>query len=247
MPLEMLHKDNVKMKTGHLFLLPAPLGNDSVSKQLPEYNKHILEEINYFIVENIRTARRYLKQINPNIVIDNLKFAELNEHTRDHELIDIFQPILNGENGGLISEAGLPCVADPGNNLVFMAHQLGIRVVPLVGPSSIMLALMASGFNGQNFVFHGYLPIDKRQREQKLKEIERQAWQNDQTQIFIETPYRNMQMLESIASACRADSRLCIAANLLSGNEIIINKIVKDWKSSKCNFHKQPAIFLIYK
>ena len=235
------------MKTGRLFLLPAPLGNDATSKQLPDYNKHIINEINYFIVENIRTARRYLKQLNPALVIDDLHFAELNEHTRDNEIIDIFQPVLNGEDAGLISEAGLPCVADPGNNLVFMAHQLGIRIVPLVGPSSIMLALMASGFNGQNFTFHGYLPIDKRQREQKLKDLERNAWKNDQTQIFIETPYRNMQMLESIAHACRADSRLCVAANLLSDNEMIVNKTIKDWKSSKYNFSKQPAIFLIYK
>ena len=235
------------MKTGQLFLLPASLGSDSVSKQLPDYNKHIINEISYYIVEDVRTARRYLKQLNPDLTLDNLKFAELNEHTRDHELMDIFQPVLNGEDAGLISEAGLPCVADPGNNLVFMAHQLGIRVVPLVGPSSLMLALMASGFNGQNFTFHGYLPIDKRQREQKLKELERNAWKNDQTQIFIETPYRNMQMLESITHACRADSRLCIAANLLSTNEIIVNKAVKDWKSSKHNFNKQPAIFLMYK
>jgi len=235
------------IKVGQLFLLPAPLGSDSVSKQIPEYNKHLINEITYYIVENTRTARRYLKQLNPDLPLDNLQFAELNEHTRDHELMDIFQPVLNGENAGLISEAGLPCVADPGNNLVFMAHQLGIRIVPLVGPSSVMLALMASGFNGQNFVFYGYLPIDKRQREQKLKELERNAWKNDQTQIFIETPYRNMQMLESITHACRADSRLCIAANLISANETIVNKTVKEWKSSKHNFHKQPAIFLIYK
>ena len=231
---------------GQLFLLPSPLGSDAVSKQLPDYNRHIVKEITYYIVENAKTARRYLKQLNPGLSLDNLKFTEINEHTRDHELMDIFQPVLNGENAGLISEAGLPCVADPGNSVVFMAHQLGIRVVPLVGPSSIMLALMASGFNGQDFVFHGYLPIDKRQREQKLKELERYAWKNDQTQIFIETPYRNMQMLESIIHACRADSRLCIAANLMSDNETIVNKTIKDWKSSKHNFHKQPAIFLIY-
>jgi 16S rRNA (cytidine1402-2'-O)-methyltransferase len=233
--------------SGQLFLLPAPLDSNSVAKQLPDYNKHIIKEINYFIVENTRTARRYLKQINPDLSLDNLMFAELNEHTKEHELMDILQPVLNGDDAGLISEAGLPCVADPGNNLVFMAHQLGIRVVPLVGPSSIMLALMASGFNGQNFVFHGYLPIDKRQREQKLKELERNAWKNDQTQIFIETPYRNMQMIESITHACRADSRFCIAANLLSNNEIILNKTIKNWKSFKHNFNKQPAVFLIYK
>jgi 16S rRNA (cytidine1402-2'-O)-methyltransferase len=235
------------MKTGQLFLLPVPLGNDLISKQIPIYNKHIIKEINYYIVENIRTARRHLKQLNPDLILDNLTFVELNEHTRDHELMDIFQPVLNGENAGLISEAGLPCIADPGDNVVFMAHQLGIRVVPLVGPSSIMLALMASGFNGQNFAFHGYLPIEKRQREQKLKDLERNAWKNDQTQIFIETPYRNMQMLESIIHACRSDSRLCIAANLLSANEMIINKTIKYWKSSKYNFNKQPAIFLIFK
>ena len=235
------------MKTGQLFLLPAPISSDFVSKQILDYNKHIILEIGYFIVENTRTARRSLKQLNPDLLLDYLKFAELNEHTKDYEIMDILQPLLDGSNAGLVSEAGLPCVADPGNNLVFMAHQLGIRVVPLVGPSSIMLALMASGFNGQNFVFHGYLPIDKRQRMQKLKELERNAWKNDQTQIFIETPYRNMQMWESIIHTCRADSRLCVAANLLSVNEIILNKTIKDWKSSKHNFNKQPAIFLIYK
>ncbi len=228
------------MKFGRLFLLPSILGGNAFSKQLPEYNAHITNNIYYYIVEDIRTARRFLKQQNSSICIDNLEFVELNEHTRDNELMEILRPILSETDAGLISEAGLPCVADPGKNLVFMAHQLGIQVIPLVGPSSLMLALMASGFNGQNFVFHGYLPIEKRQREQKLKVIEHDAWKNDQTQIFIETPYRNMQMIESILKACHADSRLCVAANILANNETIISKTIKEWKSEKKNFHKQP-------
>lgn len=235
------------MKTGSLFLFPASLGTGNLDKQLPAYNSRITNDIHYYIVENLRSARRFLKQLNPELAIDQLEFAELNEHTRDDALIELLQPLLNGQDAILVSEAGLPCVADPGCNIVFMAHQLSIRVVPLTGPSSLMLGLMASGFNGQNFSFHGYLPIDKRQREQKLRELEGYAWRNDQTQIFIETPYRNRQMIESILSACRADSRFCVAANLLSSDEIIISKTVREWKNVKKDFNKQPAVFLLYK
>ena len=235
------------MKTGSLFLFPSALGSYDLSKQLPEYNSRITENVNYYIVENLRSARRFLKSLNKDLIIEHLEFAELNEHTRDNELIEILNPLLSGQDAILVSEAGLPCVADPGGNIVFMAHQLGIRVVPLVGPSSLMLSLMASGFNGQNFSFHGYLPIDKRQREQKIKDLESLAWRNDQTQIFIETPYRNRQMIESILAACRADSRLCVAANLRSNEEIIISKTIREWKAVKKDFNKQPAVFLLYK
>lgn len=235
------------MKTASLFLFPSSLNCDDLTKQLPEYNSRITENIDYFIVENLRSARRFLKQLNPALIIENLTFAELNEHTRDQELIEILQPLLNGQDAVLLSEAGLPCVADPGGNIVFMAHQLGIKVVPLVGPSSLMLALMGSGFNGQNFAFHGYLPIDKRERVQKLKVLEISAWKYDQTQIFIETPYRNRQMIESVLAACRPESRLCVAANLLSSDEIIVSKSVKEWKNVKTDFNKKPAVFLLYK
>lgn len=235
------------MKTASLFLFPSSLNCDDLTKQLPEYNSRITENIDYFIVENLRSARRFLKQLNPALIIENLTFAELNEHTRDQELIEILQPLLNGQDAVLLSEAGLPCVADPGGNIVFMAHQLGIKVVPLVGPSSLMLALMGSGFNGQNFAFHGYLPIDKRERVQKLKVLDISAWKYDQTQIFIETPYRNRQMIESVLAACRPESRLCVAANLLSSDEIIVSKSVKEWKNVKTDFNKKPAVFLLYK
>jgi 16S rRNA (cytidine1402-2'-O)-methyltransferase len=234
------------MKTASLFLFPSSLNCNDLSKQLPEYNARITEDVDYYIVEDFRSARRFLKRLNPALNIDGLEYAELNEHTQDKELINILQPLLNGKDAILISEAGLPCVADPGGNIVFMAHQLGIKVVPLVGPSSLMLALMGSGFNGQNFAFHGYLPIDRKERSQKLKELETLTWKNNQTQIFIETPYRNRQMIESVITTCRADSRLCVAANLLSPDEMIISKSVKEWRNVKTDFHKKPAVFLLY-
>lgn len=234
-------------KTGRLFLLPSLLTDDSIEKQIPVYNSQIVSEINYFIVEELRTARRFLKKLQPSIIIDNLNFSELNEHTNSDEILELLQPMLQGNDAALISEAGLPCVADPGNGLVFMAHQLNIEVIPLIGPSSLLLALMASGFNGQHFTFLGYLPIDKHEREQKLKQLERNAWQFDQTQIFIETPYRNKQMIESITSLCRNETQLCVAANILSEKQIIVSQTVQRWKSNKIDFHKIPAVFLIYK
>lgn len=234
-------------KTGRLFLLPSLLADDSIEKQIPVYNSQIVSEINYFIVEELRTARRFLKKLQPSIIIDDLNFSELNEHTNSDEILELLQPMLQGNDAALISEAGLPCVADPGNGLVFMAHQLNIEVIPLVGPSSLLLALMASGFNGQHFTFLGYLPIDKHEREQKLKQLERNAWQFDQTQIFIETPYRNKQMIESITSLCRNETQLCVAANILSEKQIIVSQTVQRWKSNKIDFHKIPAVFLIYK
>lgn len=233
--------------TGRLFLIPSLLADEETEKQFPVYNKQVISEIGYFIVEELRTARRFLKRMQPQLSIDTLRFAELNEHTDSDAILELLQPLLQGEDGALISEAGLPCVADPGNGLVFMAHQLNVEVIPLVGPSSLLLALMASGFNGQNFAFHGYLPIDKREREQKLKQLERNAWQFDQTQLFIETPYRNKQMIESITRACREETQLCVAANLLSNQQKIVSQTVQRWKSDKTDFHKQPAVFLIYK
>lgn len=234
-------------QTGRLFLIPSLLSDETVEKQFPMYNQQIVGEIKYFIVEELRTARRFLKRLQPQLELDTLRFAEMNEHTVADAVLELLQPILAGEDGALISEAGLPCVADPGNGLVFMAHQLNVEIVPLVGPSSLLMALMASGFNGQSFVFHGYLPIDKHGREQKLKQIERNAWQFDQTQIFIETPYRNKQMIESVVHACRKETQLCIAANLLAKNQKIVTQTVQRWKTDQTDFHKQPAVFLIYK
>lgn len=234
-------------KIGRLFLIPSLLSDDAVEKQIPLYNRQIVGDINYFIVEELRTARRFLKRLQPQMVIDSLHFAEMNEHTNSDKVLELLQPLLQGEDGALISEAGMPCVADPGNELVFMAHQLNVEVIPLVGPSSLFLALMASGFNGQCFTFHGYLPIDRNEREQKLKQLERNAWQLDQTQIFIETPYRNKQMIDSIVHVCRKETQLCIAANILSHQQKIVTQTIQRWKTDTTDFHKQPGIFLIYK
>jgi 16S rRNA (cytidine1402-2'-O)-methyltransferase len=231
---------------GNLYLIPSTLGEDSPLNVLPPIIPQVIDNLNHFIVEDIRTARRFLKKINPAIVIDELSFQILNEHTPQDEIPEMLAPLEDGHNVGLLSEAGLPCVADPGSKLVGYAHENGIRVVPLTGPSSIFLALMASGFNGQNFAFHGYLPIDKKERMQKIKELEAAAYQKDQTQIFIETPYRNNQLLEALKQSCRAETRICIAVNLTLPDEKIIQSTAKQLNVNRTDLHKKPAVFLLY-
>jgi 16S rRNA (cytidine1402-2'-O)-methyltransferase len=179
--------------------------------------------------------------------IDDLLFFELNKFTDSHAISGYLKPALHGKSIGLLSEAGTPCIADPGADIVRVAQQKNIRVIPLIGPSSILLALMASGFNGQNFIFHGYLPIDKKERKKKLLEMEFNAKKYDQTQIFIETPYRNNQILQSITEVCAAETLLCIASNITAVNESIVTKKVKDWQRRKPNLHKEPAVFLLYR
>jgi 16S rRNA (cytidine1402-2'-O)-methyltransferase len=232
---------------GTLYLIPSTLGESAPLDTLAAVNFHIIENISHFIVEDIRTARRFLKKARPGIVIDNLSFQILNEHSSEEEIPSMLQPLLDGLSAGLLSEAGLPCVADPGAKLVSLAHEAGIKVVPLPGPSSIFLALMASGFNGQNFAFHGYLPVDKNARLQKIRELEMDAIQKDQTQIFIETPYRNRQMLESLIRACKPGTRICIAVDLTLPGEMIITATAKQWSQNSPDLNKRPAVFLLYR
>ena len=232
---------------GTLYLIPSTLGEDSPLEVLPPVIAQITGKLKNFIVEDVRTARRFLKRINREIVIDELTFLELNEHTPVQEIMDLLTPLLEGKDAGLLSEAGLPCVADPGSTLVSYAHENDIKVVPLTGPSSIFLALMASGFNGQNFVFHGYLPVDKRERIQKIKEIESAAYQKNQTQIFIETPYRNNQMMESLIAACKPETKICVAFDLTLPGETIIQSTAKRLNmNTRPDLNKKPAVFLLY-
>ena len=233
---------------GTLYLIPSTLGENSPASIFPEYNLIIIKTLHQFVVEDIRTARRFLRKIIPGINIDSLSFNILNEHTRPEEVPSLLAPLLDGQDMGLLSEAGLPCVADPGALLVGFAHENGVKVVPLTGPSSIFLALMASGFNGQNFAFCGYLPVDKKERMLKIKELEAQACHNDQTQIFIETPYRNQQMMEALTSTCQPQTRICIAFDLSLPGETILTYTAKQWNMNKWpDFQKKPAVFLIYR
>lgn len=235
------------MKHGSLLLIPTLLGDSQLGDVMPSNLKGSIGKIRHFVVEDLRTARRFLKKVDKEIDIDSLHFYLLNEHSTPEEIPEFINPLLEGHDLGLMSEAGIPCVADPGSVLVGMAHEKNIRVIPLSGPSSIMLALMASGFNGQNFVFHGYLPIDSKPRATAIKKLEQDAYRNNQTQIFIETPYRNMKLFESILESCHQKTQLCVAAMLTTKDEMIRTMTVGRWKKNPPAIHKQPAVFLIYK
>jgi 16S rRNA (cytidine1402-2'-O)-methyltransferase len=232
---------------GKLFLIPSPLGESNPDYVFPSINREIIMNLTYFIVEDIRTARRFLKKLNRDINIDALQFSILNEHTQEQEVQGFLDPAIDGNDIGLLSEAGTPCIADPGNLVSQLAHQKGIKVVPLIGPNSIMLALMASGFNGQNFIFHGYLPVPKKDRANRIRAVESQAYKLDQTQIFIEAPYRNNQMLESILETCSDETLLCLATNISTDDEMIMSKTVRAWRKKRPELHKKPTVFLIYK
>ena len=236
------------MSTGKLYLIPTTLGgNETVSRVIPDYNHQLVHKIDEFIVEQVRTARRFLKAIKHPVPIDNMSFYELNKHSNLDTISDYLKPLLAGKNLGLLSEAGTPCVADPGAMIVELAHQHNITVVPLVGPNSIILALMGSGFNGQHFLFHGYLPIDGSQRNRKIKELEAAVYRLNQTQIFIETPYRNGTMLETLVKLLKPDTKICVAADLTLSTEFIKTLPAKLWKNNKADLHKRPVVFLIGK
>ena len=235
------------MKKGKLYLVPTPIGGSDLEMSVPSGIRPVISGLSHFIVEEIRTARRFLKQVDKTIDIDKLTFYVLNEHTRQEEAAEFLAPLLNGHDTVLVSEAGSPCVADPGSMVVREAHAAGIEVIPVAGPSSILLALMASGFNGQHFIFHGYLPLDKKQRSTKIREMENDATRYDQTQIFMETPYRNDQLLHSILQACRGETRLCIAASLMDQGQFIKTSSIAEWKEGIPSINKKPAIFLIGK
>lgn len=228
-----------------LYLIPSPLGESDFSRVFPTFNSQIINEINYYIVENVREERRFLKALGIQTPIDNLTFFHLDKHEKGLDIKEFLAPCLEGQNIGLLSDAGVPCVADPGHLVVSEAHRLGIQVVPLVGPSSILLALMASGLGGQNFAFHGYLPSEQPDRERRLKQLEASCIKFKQTQIFIETPYRNNHVFNSIVNVCAPNLRLCVASNLTCENESIVTKTVAQWRKTTIDLHKQPTIFLL--
>lgn len=237
----------MKRPNPRLYLIPTTLGESPFEQVFPPYNEKIVSELRQFIVENTRSARRFLKKLNPQIDIDSLTFFELNQHTDKKEIDRFLDAAEQGEDIGLLSEAGCPAVADPGADIVAIAQQKGLEVYPLVGPSSILLSLMASGFNGQNFAFLGYLPIQASERSKTLKKIEMRAYAENQTQIFIETPYRNMKMLEEIIHSCQGNTRLCIAADISLDSQFIKTKTLREWKKDLPDLNKRPCIFLIYK
>jgi 16S rRNA (cytidine1402-2'-O)-methyltransferase len=230
-----------------LYLIPSLLGEIPVEQVLPQYNRDLIIGIRHFIVEDVRTARRFLKQVEGSIDIEQLTFYTLNKHTKPDELAGMLVPLEQGEPMGVISEAGCPAVADPGSDVVAIAQRKGLRVVPLVGPSSIILALMGSGFNGQSFAFNGYLPIEQEERIKALKKLEWKVYNEDQTQIFMETPYRNGKMKADTLKACKPQTRLCIASGLTTPDEYIRTLTIKQWKEQIPELGKVPSIFLIYK
>lgn len=230
-----------------LYLLPVTLGDTPVEQVLPAYNKEIILGIKHFIVEDVRSARRFLKKVEASINIDELTFYPLNKHTSPDDLSGYLKPLQEGHSMGVISEAGCPAVADPGADVVAMAQRKNLKVVPLVGPSSIILSVMGSGFNGQSFAFHGYLPIEAADRIKRLKELEGRIYSENQTQLFIETPYRNNKMMEDIVKTCRPQTKLCIAANITCEGEYIHTKTIREWKGYLPDLTKVPCIFLIYK
>lgn len=230
-----------------VYLIPVTLGETSIEKVLPSHNRDIIVNIKYFIVENIRSARRFLKKTEPSIDIDSLTFFELNKHTDENQISTYLDPIKKGFDVGIISEAGCPAIADPGAVIVAIAQHKNIPVVPLVGPSSILMSLMGSGFNGQSFAFHGYLPIDQNERIKRIKQLEQRIYHEDQTQIFIETPYRNDKMLKDLVQTCSPSTKLCVAINITCEDESIKTLPIKEWAKKSPDFSKKPTVFLIYK
>jgi 16S rRNA (cytidine1402-2'-O)-methyltransferase len=236
---------NLKHKTGTLYMIPTLLGESDWALVLPATVQKVIAENSHFVVENEKSARKFIKQICPDKIQSSLVLYPLNKHTESKDIPGYLQACMEGQSVGMISEAGCPGIADPGALLVAAAHQKNIAVVPLVGPSSIFLALMASGFNGQKFAFHGYLPIDKSEKKQVLKQLEKESQQKDQTQIFMETPYRNDKFLEDMLQTLQASTLLCIACDITLSTEFIKTKSVAQWKKDKISLHHRPAIFLI--
>ncbi len=232
---------------GKLFLIPTTLGNNNPLEVLPVTVKETIDKINTFIVENDKTARRFIKRISPEKSQPDLKMFHLNKFTDEAELPSFLNACLQGENIGLLSEAGCPGVADPGADIVKIAHEKNIKVVPLVGPSSILLALMSSGMNGQSFSFNGYLPIDKNERKNEIKRLERLSFEHNQSQIFIETPYRNNKMLENLANVLENNTDVCVACDITLNTEFIKTQSASAWKKNKIDLHKRPTIFIIHK
>ncbi|NHN25106.1 SAM-dependent methyltransferase [Flavobacterium jejuense] len=237
---------------GKLYLIPCTLSNPGETTVVPEdvlpqTIKRSIDFIDDYIVENEKTARRFIKSIHPEKKQPDLKLSLLNKHTEVAEHYTMIQPLLEGKNIGLLSESGCPGIADPGAVIVKLAHEKGIQVVPLVGPSSILLALMASGMNGQSFAFNGYLPIDNQEKKSELKHFERLSHERNQSQLFIETPYRNNKLLEDLIQILQPTTHLCIACDITLPTEFIKTKTIADWKKNKVDLHKRPCIFIIHK
>ncbi len=230
---------------GDLYLIPCPLGDISPLAVLPISVKHTIERIDHYIVEHEKNARRFIKSIVPEKEQPTLKIQEINKFTKPEEIYPMLNPCLEGFDVGVISDAGCPGIADPGARAVHYAHELGIKVIPLVGPSSILLAMMASGFNGQNFAFNGYLPIEKGERKAELKRLEKTSKDFDQSQLFIETPYRNNQMLQSLIETLNPQTRICVACDITLPSEYIKTAPVSLWKKIKVDLHKRPTLFII--
>lgn len=232
-----------------LYLIPTQLSDVPLERVLPAHNITIVRELRYFVVESLRSARRFLKKCDRDIDIDSLTFNELNEHSdlKDTAAIEaLLDPIGRGEAVGVISDAGCPAVADPGADLVAIAQRKGYKVFPLVGPSSILMSLMASGFNGQSFAFLGYLPVDAQARQERLKEMTRRIEREHQTQIFIEAPYRNNQLIADLAAHLPAGMRLCVASDITGEGQSIVTRTIAQWRQARYDYHKVPTIYLLY-
>ena len=232
-----------------LYLIPTQLSEGPLERVLPAYNTEVVRQVRYFVVESLRSARRFLKKCDRDIDIDALTFNELNEHTdvRDTAALEaLLEPIGRGEPVAVLSDAGCPAVADPGADLVTIAQRKGYKVFPLVGPSSILMSLMASGFNGQRFAFEGYLPIDAQARLARFKEMVRRIEREHQTQIFIEAPYRNNQLIADLTQRLSPAMRLCVASDITGEGQTIVTRTLAEWKQAKYDYHKVPTIFLLY-
>lgn len=236
----------MSFSAGKLLMIPTVIAENTQSEVITEGARKAIRSCDYFFVENLRTARRYISSLSLGLKIEDLRFEILDKKTTFEECVELIQPMLSGETAGVLSESGCPGVADPGARLVHIAHQFGIQVVPYVGPSSILLALMASGFNGQSFAFHGYLPIDKKARQLAIRQLEKESFEKNRTQIFMDTPYRNEQLLRDLLKVGRKDTFLCVAKDITGKSEQIITKPIGKWKSGEVSLHKSPAIFLIY-
>jgi 16S rRNA (cytidine1402-2'-O)-methyltransferase len=234
------------MPTGTLYLIPVPLADAAAAKSFTPYLVQTINNITEYIVENEKTARKFLKEAGLQTPQSQLIIHDYGKHARNADISTFFTGLLAGRDAGLMSEAGCPGVADPGADVVAEAHRRGIKVVPLVGPSSILLAIMASGFNGQSFTFHGYLPIDKADRSRRIKELEGFTERLKQTQLFIETPFRNNALLEEILKSCKPNTRLCIACNLTAEDELVKTQTIAAWKKAPPDLHKKPTIFLLF-
>ncbi len=235
------------MGSGKIYMIPSVIADSTQNAVIPQHVKEAILKTDIFLVENLRTARRYISSLKLGLNIESLEFQTLDKKTDFEQVFELLQPAINeGKNLGVISESGCPGIADPGAKLVHLAHQFKLKVIPLVGPSSILMALMGSGFNGQSFAFHGYLPIDRKERQVAIRKLEKESLEKDQTQIFMDTPYRNESLLSDVLKNARKDTFLCVAKDITGEKEQIIAKPIFKWKSGDISLNKVPVIFLLY-